>query len=405
VHGARAVAVVAGAAVLAACTLALGGAEPVAADVGSDQAQIAALQQKIAADGAQVQQLVASADRAETQLRALQAQVATGQAALAADRQQLAKAQAHLRSIALESYMAIGDGGTALSLFTSDTTTLSAAAEYTRLAGDRLNAAIDAVNSALRRTQTAGAQLQSAQAQAQATVIQLTADRQAAQATLDRDGALLSGVKGDLQALLAAAAARQAAAQRAEEAALAAAAAAKGRGSGSQPTPPPVTITPTPGTYVNPLRDVRGLNPERIDQGVDYSGFGPIYAVGDGVVEATANAGWPGGTFICYKLTDGRANGLAVFAAEDINPVVKVGQTVTAATVLGTVYEGPSGIETGWADPACNGDAMASGVYVEGRSTSYGLNFSQLLGSLGAPPGVLQNDPPDGTLPPNWPTW
>jgi murein DD-endopeptidase MepM/ murein hydrolase activator NlpD len=210
-------------------------------------------------------------------------------------------------------------------------------------------------------------------------------------------------VQGDLQALLAAAAARAAAAQRAQEAALAAAAAAARKGAGG--TPPPVTINPTPGSYANPLRGVRALNAERIDQGVDYNGFGPITAVGDGVVMNTANAGWPGGTFICYKLTDGPANGLAVYAAEDISPAVNVGQKVTVNTVLGTVYEGPSGIETGWADPNCGGDAMASGVYQEGRSTAYGLNFSQMLASLGAPPGVLQNNPPDGSLPPNWPSW
>ena len=94
----------------------------------------------------------------------------------------------------------------------------------------------------------------------------------------------------------------------------------------------------SPGTYANPLRAIGGLNPERIDQGVDFSGFGPIYAIGDGVVLSTVNGGWPGGTFIAYRLTDGPANGLTVYFAEDIQPAVSVGQTVNANTVLGTAY-------------------------------------------------------------------
>lgn len=36
--------------------------------------------------------------------------------------------------------------------------------------------------------------------------------------------------------------------------------------------------------YVNPLRDVRGLQATRIDMGVDYSGSGPILAIGNAKV-------------------------------------------------------------------------------------------------------------------------
>jgi hypothetical protein len=123
-------------------------------------------------------------------------------------------------------------------------------------------------------------------------------------------------------------------------------------------------------------------------------------------VLSTVNAGWPGGTFITYRLTKGRAAGLTVYAAEDIYPVVRVGQSVTSGTVLGTVYLGPSGIETGWANGGL-GDtmAMAAGQYSGGNSTAFGANFSSLLQSLGAPGGILQNNPPTGTLPVNWPTW
>src|SRR5262249_58441885 len=36
--------------------------------------------------------------------------------------------------------------------------------------------------------------------------------------------------------------------------------------------------------YRNPLRGVSGLVPERIDDGVDFTGLGPVYALGDAVV-------------------------------------------------------------------------------------------------------------------------
>ena len=168
-----------------------------------------------------------------------------------------------------------------------------------------------------------------------------------------------------------------------------------------------VTVNPSPGSYANPLRAINALTPERIDQGVDYSGYGPIYAIGNGVVLSTVNSGWPGGTFIAYRLSGGPAGGLVVYAAEDIDPVVSVGQSVTAGTVLGTMYEGPDGIETGWADPSGDGTSMANdaGQFSGANSTAFGANFSALLASLGAPPGIAQNEPPTGDLPPGWPMW
>src|SRR5581483_6509707 len=60
------------------------------------------------------------------------------------------------------------------------------------------------------------------------------------------------------------------------------------------------------GSYRNPLRGVTNVNASRIDQGVDYSGTGPVYALGDGVVETSTNSGgWPAGHFIAYRLTNG----------------------------------------------------------------------------------------------------
>jgi len=103
--------------------------------------------------------------------------------------------------------------------------------------------------------------------------------------------------------------------------------------------------------YRNPLRGVSRLVPERIDDGVDFSGSGPVYALGDAIVTSASgtNFGWPGGGWITYRLTRGPGVGLVVYVAEDITPAVTVGQRVSSSTMLGTMFEGGDGIETGWA--------------------------------------------------------
>ena len=65
-------------------------------------------------------------------------------------------------------------------------------------------------------------------------------------------------------------------------------------------------MAPQNQRYCNPFRDVTSLVPERIDQGVDYGGAGPIYAMGPGTIDVFKNrndTGWPGGTFVSYKLS------------------------------------------------------------------------------------------------------
>ena len=163
--------------------------------------------------------------------------------------------------------------------------------------------------------------------------------------------------------------------------------------------------------YQNPVRDISGLIPERIDQGVDFGGTGPIYALGDAVItEATVtNYGWPGGGWITYQLTGGPAKGLMVFVAEDVRPTVSAGQQVTAGTVIANMYDGGAGIETGW--------AMASGFTAESQlpeaggisgagpfPTTVGLNFEELLQALGVPAANNRTDSPSGLLPSQYPT-
>ncbi|MHB8440099.1 MAG: hypothetical protein ACYDD4_13205 [Acidimicrobiales bacterium] len=368
------------------------------ADVNSDKSQVASLEQRISADGAAAQRLIVAYDQALAHQQAVQTQLDATRAKLADDQRSQAQAMSVLRTAALSSYMGNTSDGS-LTVFGSgsnDVTDIAARQEYAQLATESIQNAIDAVTIDATRTAKAQAALQSEEAAATAVLRQLDGARSAAEHALATDAALLSHARSNLQ-VLEAALARQAAQQAAEEASLA--------NLGSHPVN--FTFNPSPGAYTNPLRAVSDLSPERVDQGVDYHGDGPIFAAGDGVVLSVYNSGWPGGTFISYRLTDGPAGGLVVYAAEDIYPSVSVGQHVDAGTVLGTVYEGPDGIETGWADGSGDGTTMAhdAGQFNGSNSTAYGANFSQMLQSLGAPGGTMQNEPPTGSLPPNWPTW
>jgi murein DD-endopeptidase MepM/ murein hydrolase activator NlpD len=162
--------------------------------------------------------------------------------------------------------------------------------------------------------------------------------------------------------------------------------------------------------YVNPLRGVSGLVPERIDEGVDFGGSGPVYALGDAIVtNAGENAGWPGGGWITYQLTDGPDQGLMVYLAEDVTPAVQTGQHVTPSTVIANMFNGGDGIETGWAQPtgvsAESELSEAGGIGGGGPfPTKVGLNFDQLLVLLGVPAAPNAGDIAYGLLPANYPT-
>jgi hypothetical protein len=164
------------------------------------------------------------------------------------------------------------------------------------------------------------------------------------------------------------------------------------------------------GSYRDPLRGVHGLVLERIDDGVDFAGAGPVYALGDAVVTSASgtNFGWPGGGWITYRLTGGPGVGLVVYVAEDIVPAVTVGQRVSSATALGTMFDGGDGIETGWAQPtslsAESELAQAGGIGGLGPfPTRIGVNFDELLQSLGVPAAPNRDQPQYGLLPAGYP--
>jgi hypothetical protein len=152
--------------------------------------------------------------------------------------------------------------------------------------------------------------------------------------------------------------------------------------------------------YRNPFRSA-SVTGGRIDQGVDYSGRpgDPIYALGPGTILQTLNSGWPGGGFIAERLDAGPLAGQIVYVAENVQPVVSVGQKVDSSTVIGHFTPGPYGIETGFGAPPPNvgqtlayvtGQADFQGGDIGGWSTQAGAQYSDLLRSLGAPGGQLQ---------------
>ena len=133
--------------------------------------------------------------------------------------------------------------------------------------------------------------------------------------------------------------------------------------------------------YVNPIG--AGLVHERVDQGVDFTGSGSLYALGSGTVVNVYNSGWPGGVFLGIRLDAGQY----VYYAEDITPAVGVGQRVTAGQYIGRANGGGSGIELGWAAPPGDGESAAHAAGQYAYPTSEGESFDALLASLGTTGG------------------
>ncbi len=126
----------------------------------------------------------------------------------------------------------------------------------------------------------------------------------------------------------------------------------------------------------------KGLTFERIDQGVDYGGSGPLYALGSGTIVNLFNSGWPSGNFLVLKL-DQPVNGQSyVYYAEDITQLVTMNQKVTAGQHIADASGGPSGIEIGWASPPPLGTALAHTQFTGNNATAWGTNFYNLIKSL-----------------------
>jgi len=182
------------------------------------------------------------------------------------------------------------------------------------------------------------------------------------------------------------------------------------------------TIHYTVWEYVNPLKEVSGLTPRRIDLGVDYAGSGALLALGRGRVTMASNTDWgppscwaitcwPGGGIVVYRLLDGPFAGKYVYVAEHIAVSVRAGQTVRAGQEIAALYAGYPWSEWGWAArPGPEALAMTDGHRCPcsdpgGWSTIDGRDMNQLLMDLGAPSGYLQANTPTQSMPRGWPRW
>ena len=151
---------------------------------------------------------------------------------------------------------------------------------------------------------------------------------------------------------------------------------------------------------MNPLAGAH-VTPERIDQGVDYAGSGPLGAIGDGKITyvGTSGTGWPG-AFVEYQLTDGPDAGRYVYYAEGISPApgLHVGQTVHAGQTarpdhrrrlerdrdrLGLRQSEPSRSRRQLGQWSGGDDANSV-------PSAAGKDFSALIAQLGGPPGKVE---------------
>jgi hypothetical protein len=187
---------------------------------------------------------------------------------------------------------------------------------------------------------------------------------------------------------------------------------AAGNSPGASPTRLGTGCASAAGTYANPFAHAQGLVPRRIDMGVDYDGQGEIDALGDARVTFAAigiGGGWTCDTAenggIVYRLRDGPSAGRDVYVTEDVIPSVSTGTSVTAGQRIGTFAPvgGTGCIEIGFASGAGpNPEAAALGQEAKtgdaGDNRTYcGQQMSDLLVSTGAPPGLAEGRPVNGT--------
>ena len=141
-----------------------------------------------------------------------------------------------------------------------------------------------------------------------------------------------------------------------------------------------IALPAAAGSYVNPFGLSSNLVTGRVDQGVDFTGAGPIVAIGNAKILSVGAPGWPEGGGVLYQLLDGPLTGQVVFVYEGVDATVQAGQTVSAGAQIATFRPGGS-IETGFADAA--GVPLSHAEYYEGKVTAYGLQMLSLLQAIG----------------------
>ena len=160
------------------------------------------------------------------------------------------------------------------------------------------------------------------------------------------------------------------------------------------------------GGYVNPFASAHSLVASRVDQGVDYTGEGPIVALGDAKVTYATRKD-PGWAYcgaegaLTLQLLDGPDQGHYVYVTEGVAPDVSAGTQVAAGETVAS-FTGQRCIEIGWSATATDAQPEAQVLGQQGRGagqdpgsnrTYCGQSMSDLLSSLGAPAGVTGDMP------------
>jgi len=140
-----------------------------------------------------------------------------------------------------------------------------------------------------------------------------------------------------------------------------------------------------PGFEIEYVSPFLSATTGRIDQGVDFTGTGPIAAVGDAEILATGAPGWPEGGGVLYKLLSGQRAGQIIFVYEGVQATVHAGQHVAAGEQIATFVPGGS-IEMGFADAA--GVPLSHAEYSEGKETIWGREMASFLTSVGGASGL-----------------
>lgn len=118
----------------------------------------------------------------------------------------------------------------------------------------------------------------------------------------------------------------------------------------------------------------------RVDEGVDFTGTGPIQAIGSGQVTSIMPNWYLNQSLYNYRLSDGPEAGKYIYIAEGINSNLGVGQKVKSGEVIASFAHGTANdsIETGWGAAGGNGTLAGGG---EG-ATSAGQSFYNFLKAL-----------------------
>jgi murein DD-endopeptidase MepM/ murein hydrolase activator NlpD len=149
-----------------------------------------------------------------------------------------------------------------------------------------------------------------------------------------------------------------------------------------------------PGVEIEYVSPFLSATTGRIDEGVDFTGIGPIVAVGDAEIISVGAPGWPEGGGVLYKLLSGSRAGQIIFVYEGVDATVHAGQHVAAGDQIATFRPGGS-IEMGFAN--ADGVPLSHDEYVEGKETQWGKEMAAFLASIGGASGLSANL---GQLPP-----